>query len=274
MLYSYEWTTYKWINVNLSVAFHTTALTHTTFLAIFRYIAVKKPHFAQAHLTVVSCKKSIILFHVLIPILCSPTFFITSVEQMEQPTCSLTESYNLHYSAGQNLWRTTLWVFGVVCKLIPSSTIAALSLNLIISLRRIDSKRERLQRKDSSFSRKIYQQRLSKMLLMVTVLCVSVEVPHGTLQVLTAVFGAEFGVDVYDNLGDFFEMLTLLYNSINFLLYCLMSTEFQKTFRHLVYNPVKYVLCCCRLSYLNSGRESMEMSRSLLSRRCTRPEFV
>lgn len=272
--YSYSWTAYKWINVNLSVAFHTTALAHTTFLSIFRYVAINKPHFTQAHLNVTSCKRCIMAINFITPLLCIPTFFITSVDKASEARCGLNTAYELHYSASQNLWSATLWIFGVVFKLMPSSAIAVLSLNLIHSLKKFDVQRERLKNKNrkGSLTRKTHQQRLSKMLLLVAVLCVSVEIPHGLLQVLTAAFGAEFGVDVYDNLGDFFEMLTLLYNSINFVLYCLMSSEFQRTFRQLLYNPVRNAILC--RTTLTRDNNSIQLSTFMLKRRSTKPRSL
>ncbi len=55
-----------------------------------------------------------------------------------------------------------------------------------------------------------------------SLLCVLVEFPHGLLNLCTGIFGAAFGFLVYDHLGSFMEMLTLLYSSINFVLYCTM----------------------------------------------------
>lgn len=60
-----------------------------------------------------------------------------------------------------------------------------------------------------------------------------VELPHGCLNLLTAMYGESFGIRIYDHLGSFMEMLTLLYSSISFVLYCTMSNDYLRTFRSL-----------------------------------------
>ena len=42
--------------------------------------------------------------------------------------------------------------------------------------------------------------------------------------------------DIYDYYGEFLDILVLLNSSINFFLYCLMSSEFRKTFRQTYTN--------------------------------------
>ena len=64
-------------------------------------------------------------------------------------------------------------------------------------------------------SSRVVRSGTTRMLVVVGLLCFSVEFPHGVVNLLVAIYGAEFGRQVYDNLGDFFEMLTLLYRSIN-----------------------------------------------------------
>ncbi|KIH69454.1 hypothetical protein ANCDUO_00202 [Ancylostoma duodenale] len=48
-----------------------------------------------------------------------------------------------------------------------------------------------------------------------------------------AIYGEEFGIRIYDHVGSFMEMLTLLYSSLSFALYCSMSNDFLTTFRTL-----------------------------------------
>ena len=65
------------------------------------------------------------------------------------------------------------------------------------------------------------------MLLAVGLVCAAVEVPHAILHLATGVAGSEFGLEIYDRLGDLFEMLTILYSSINFVMYCSMNQRFR-----------------------------------------------
>ncbi len=83
--------------------------------------------------------------------------------------------------------------------------------------------------------------RNSVMLLVIVFLFILVEFPNGIMNVLAGVYGKSFR-DVYLKLGDFFDMLTLLYSSINFVLYCTMSSQFRNTFRQ-----VFCLSACCRM---------------------------
>uniref|UniRef100_A0AC34REV7 Uncharacterized protein n=1 Tax=Panagrolaimus sp. JU765 TaxID=591449 RepID=A0AC34REV7_9BILA len=58
-----------------------------------------------------------------------------------------------------------------------------------------------------------HTQRTTRMLVVVMILCVAVEFPHGLLNLCTAIYGEKFGIIVYDHLGSFMEMLTLFYSS-------------------------------------------------------------
>lgn len=218
-------------------------------LTIFRFCSVKLPHFSRSFLKQSSVKKCVIILYVTVPLMCFPTFFTTSVKLVEQQhACGHERYYDLMFVSSEEVFQVTLWTFGVVLKLIPGLTIGVLSFSLIHSLRSIDDRSEKLTGKEN-VRRKMHQQRITKMLLAVSLLCIAVEVPHGLVNVLTAVFGQEFGTEVYDNLGEFFEMLTLFYSSVNFVLYCLMSTEFQTTFKNLCFNccsgRTRRIFDCC-----------------------------
>lgn len=289
--------TYKWINVNVSVAFHTTALCHTLVLAIFRFLAIKAPTFTRANLNSKAARFSVLILHLTVPLLCTPTFFTSYVAKVRRTgpdeRCGYLEAYDLDYAADAYLIEVAMWEFGIFFKLIPSIMIVVLSFYLIVSLKRYNEKKDRLTGKKTyddpviksqkplrnapfsakedtvteslhkptalklgptkhsslrsppdqdsgkSAKRRSARSTLTKMLVTVSLLCAAVELPHGIINLLTAIFGQEFGTEVYDNLGDLFEMLTLLYSSVNFVLYCAMSTEFQRTFRQLFLTPIR-----------------------------------
>lgn len=62
-----------------------------------------------------------------------------------------------------------------------------------------------------------------------------VELPMGILNLCVAIYGEEFGNRYYDPVGNLMEMLTLLYSSVSFVLYCTMSNEYLSTFRALFF---------------------------------------
>ena len=68
------------------------------------------------------------------------------------------------------------------------------------------------------------------MLLAVVVLFTLTELPQGVLTLMNFFNGHCFTKLVYDPLGDILDMMALVNNSINFVLYCTMSTQFRNTF--------------------------------------------
>jgi hypothetical protein len=67
------------------------------------------------------------------------------------------------------------------------------------------------------------------MLLAVVVLFLLTEFPQGVLNLLSGLLEC-FVSEVYNPLGDFMDILALINNGINFLLYCTMSKQFRDTF--------------------------------------------
>jgi len=175
--------------------------------------------------------------------------------------------YDVDYSS-EILLSITTWTFGTIFKLVPCWVISVLSYGLIKSLKEVEERRRRMTKpifgsRDFSLisslrsSRttevvtetrsvstssaplitkrdpKQQRQRLTKMLLVIVLLFVVVELPQGILNLLTGILGLPFAYEVYDHVADFFSMLTLLYSSLNFVLYCVMSAQFKGEFLKL-----------------------------------------
>lgn len=70
--------------------------------------------------------------------------------------------------------------------------------------------------------------RTTRMLLVVITLFLVTELPQAVLIVLSATIPGFF-LEVYVPLGDIMDMVALVNNGINFLLYCIMSRDFRTT---------------------------------------------
>ena len=82
--------------------------------------------------------------------------------------------------------------------------------------------------------------RTTLMLTIVSVLFVITEFPQSILISMSIIKGESFYNNVYMPLGDLLDILALINNSINFLLYCSMSRAFRNTF----YNVMVNIWCC------------------------------
>nr|KAG5704370.1 hypothetical protein BaRGS_031076 [Batillaria attramentaria] len=110
---------------------------------------------------------------------------------------------------------------------------------------KINQRRDFLKFSISNNSKLREHSRTTKMLITVIVLFIITELPQGILIVLSATKEGFFNT-VYLPLGDIMDIVALVNNAINFVLYCSMSTKFRETFLCLY--------CHCR-----AYREELEM---------------
>merc|ERR1719264_1357943 len=77
---------------------------------------------------------------------------------------------------------------------------------------------------------------------------------------LAAVNGSEFFIHCYHPMGDFMDVMALINSAVNFILYCLMSKQFRKTFADLMGISPKLLKRCAdcwprMVGGLRSGEE-------------------
>lgn len=82
--------------------------------------------------------------------------------------------------------------------------------------------------------------RTTRMLLVVITLFLVTELPQAILIVLSATIPGFF-LYVYVPLGDMMDMIALVNNGINFLLYCIMSRDFRTTLLDMLRTAIKTV---------------------------------
>ena len=72
-------------------------------------------------------------------------------------------------------------------------------------------------------------------ILAVCILFMITELPQSIFILLSIIMGNNFYDDAYTPLGDLFDIIALVNNSITFLLYCLMSRIFRNTFWNIFF---------------------------------------
>ena len=77
--------------------------------------------------------------------------------------------------------------------------------------------------------------RTTLMLTAVSILFLITELPQSIFILLSIIMGNNFYDDAYMPLGDLFDIIALINNSINFLLYCSMSRAFRNTFCNIFF---------------------------------------
>ena len=157
------WTVYKTIHVNLSVTTHSFSVWLTVYLAVFRYIVIRKhgkfkkfkaKMCFKNFLSYKACFKMIITIGIFCLIFCSPAYFLyyADVELFENNTngtviyvYTLKET-NLNKASNGNLFKFTFYLQSVLAKLLPCVILVTFTILLINSLVRINRNKRRLKR--------------------------------------------------------------------------------------------------------------------------------
>lgn len=238
----FGWVCFLLFHASFSIVCHTIAIWLTISLAIFRFICIWFPARGNTYCTVERAKIAIGLIIVLTVIICIPNYI--SNQKSDIPDCNGTQFVGYVYSIktleSVTVSKLNYWVQAILIKLIPCFMLTLLTILLITAMHRAYKKRMALKnqgRKTDDSDKHGEQTRTTLMLLAVVVLFLITELPQGILTIISSVIESFFN-DVYMPLGDFIDMMTLLNNSINFVLYCSMSKQFRQTF-------IKTFCSCC-----------------------------
>jgi len=128
----------------------------------------------------------------------------------------------------------------IFVRLVPCVGLTVLSLLLVQTMRQAEERRQNLRGKSSAVTKAGKDgggggtdrktNRTTMMLLLVVVLFLVTEFPQGVINLLSGVLPGGFVNEIYMALGDLLDILALINNGINFILYCSMSKQFRDTF--------------------------------------------
>lgn len=127
----------------------------------------------------------------------------------------------------------------MLVKLVPCTGLTVLSILLVRTMKQAEERRQNLRAKSSVLQKEGDQarngrnrktNRTTRMLLVVVALFLLTEFPQGILNLLSGILDQAFVHEIYSPLGDFMDLLALVNNGINFILYCSMSKQFRDTF--------------------------------------------
>ncbi|GAB1601329.1 sex peptide receptor-like [Argonauta hians] len=233
----YSWVLFIVIHTNFIITCHTIALWLTVSLAVFRYIFVC--HHTQAPtLCNLARSKLTVLITVGINILfCIPTY--AQYKVTEFPAGNGKVSYWMDRRDLPQIYYTiSFWLFGVLMKVAPCTFLTILSAVLIHAMHQAEKRRLRLHSQGARATQEssnTESNRTTKMLIAVVLSVVITELPQGILALISGINNDVFK-EVYVPLGDVMDILVLINSAINFILYCIMSQAFRKTFRTHIFN--------------------------------------
>lgn len=239
---SHGWMSFMIFHINLTATTHTVSIWLCVLLAIVRYLHIRSPTKAMSNRLRRIHQSNIMIFVIyiasailLIPNYMSNELLEDTIEDTNE-TIFVLRDLKLGKNNTAALVLVNVWLYALTAKLIPCLLMSIFGSLLIYNIHvKIRHRRKVLQISGTSSIRLIEHSRTTKMLLAVIILFLVTELPQGVLIVCSACVENFFDT-VYIPLGDVMDIVALVNNAVNFILYCTMSTKFRETFVHLFCN--------------------------------------
>lgn len=215
---------------------HTTSIWLSVLLSIFRFFIIRM--YSSARTTEIwglyRSRLAIVITSVAVIITFLPLYVTLRIRAHHEFNRTIfyatflpaTIDYNYAISSG-------------MMKVAPAALLVFFGTLLLVTLHRADKRRMSLMEEartnlsgrdgKSLGRRERNSRRTTRMLLAVIILFVCVELPNGILMCLARM--RSYIKCVYQDVGVFFDLASLLKNAVTFVLYCSMSSEFRQTFR-------------------------------------------
>ena len=218
-----------------SVVVHTVSIWLTVTLAVFRYIFILYPRRGGVLCSLKRAKIAVFLVYVVTLIVCIPNFVTITVQGHATDSTNGTiyvwiVAFKLDSATDRFVYNFNFWIQAILVKLLPCTGLAILSALLVKTMQDHEKRKKKLRGNVAESENKDHKtHRTTRMLLAVVVLFLMTEFPQGIINLLSGLLH-DFVEEVYGPLGDLVDILALINNGINFILYCTMSKQFRDTF--------------------------------------------
>ncbi|XP_052228354.1 G-protein coupled receptor dmsr-1-like [Dreissena polymorpha] len=235
---TYGWMCYLLFHANFSLSMHSISIWLTIMLATFRFIYIFLYSRANKYCSTRHAKMVIFIIYISAVLLCIPNY-ISNYWELTNVTNTVTGENETVFTFSQrkyglyiHIFDMNYWIQSMLIKLVPCVLLTILTIMLILGLRKahhnhVQLKSQGMRNDDVEKHHEHY--RTTGMLLAVVILFLIVELPQGIMTLLM-IFMPELYNEVYNPLGDIFDIVALLNNAVNFVLYCSMSKQFRDTF--------------------------------------------
>ncbi|CAJ0566450.1 unnamed protein product, partial [Mesorhabditis spiculigera] len=191
----------------------------------------------------VTAWKMFFIVSAVISTLTIPTFYLHQIYQVDNSEGNLTLAdslipphYSMTFSSSCGFYRFNLWMMAIIMKTVPCILLLWFTIALVLKLRATDEKRHHLYSK--SFRKHIKKttvpDRTTYMLLVLLIVFLVTELPQGIIALLNGMYTHEINKYIYENVAELLDMLSLVNCSMDFILYCCMSSRYRQTFGHML----------------------------------------
>ncbi|XP_052832949.1 G-protein coupled receptor dmsr-1 [Octopus bimaculoides] len=238
------WTWFMLFHLNLVNTTHTISIWLCVLLSIIRYAHLRSPARGEyVRLRRLKLSRIFIMsIYISSAVMMTPNFITKKIVEkptMDNQTVYLIIDDNLINSDSQAAIILNYWLYAITGKLLPCVLIFIFGGLLIYKIHEKTRRRKQMmQISCANRTRLSEHSRTTKMLLTVIVLFLVTELPQGILIVMSITTPNIFDL-IYVPLGDLMDIIALVNNAINFVLYCTMSQKFRNTFFDV------YCACLC-----------------------------
>uniref|UniRef100_A0A7E4UWH7 G_PROTEIN_RECEP_F1_2 domain-containing protein n=1 Tax=Panagrellus redivivus TaxID=6233 RepID=A0A7E4UWH7_PANRE len=248
--FTFFWMAFLLVHMFMSICLHTTSLWLAVAMAFMRRMTLRVASLNSNWQRSQYAKRFAIVIFICVFVCSLPTLFVHEVIQMPymwHPTGKCANAFPSNTS--ETIFTITikksaldhkcqkfkynLWATGMLFKVIPCVLLMVLSCSLMMKLRDADRKRQQLLVSNSD-NKRITSDRTTAMLLTILVVFIATEFPQGILALLNAVYTTDVHHYIYLTLGDVLDLLSLVNSSVNFVLYCLISSRYRHTFCQVI----------------------------------------
>ncbi|CCD65612.1 G-protein coupled receptors family 1 profile domain-containing protein [Caenorhabditis elegans] len=257
--FTHSWLQFLLWHVVLSITLHTTSLWLAVAMAFIRRMTLRvtalnsqwqRPKFAW---------KLCLGIYMVVFVLCIPNMLVHEIARVEgndwRPgkTCQKFASnysepvytFMVSHAATINncrLFKWNIWMIGILFKIIPCILLIFLSFGLVSKIRDAEKHRRKLTSVPSNAStdskplkkKNGTSDRTTLMLVVILLVFLITEFPQGIISILCAIFTTDVHRYLYFYIGDVLDLLSLVNSSVNFVLYCVMSSRYRQTFWEVI----------------------------------------
>ncbi|CAJ0590077.1 unnamed protein product [Cylicocyclus nassatus] len=275
--YTHGWMLFLLWHVALSITLHTTSLWLAVAMAFIRRMTLRVARLNSTWQRPQFAWKLCVLIYICVFIMCIPSIFVHEISLYPggvwQPNSQCSSRYPANYTQPMytfsvskeatanncRLFKMNIWVIGIVFKVIPCILLMILSFGLVDKIRQAERHRRKLTNVSlnnpnsidgtSHPKKKSYRSdRTTTVLVVILIVFLITELPQGVISILCAVYTADVHKYLYFNLGDILDLLSLMNSSVNFVLYCIMSSRYRQTFWMVVLPSSAQSLCITKPS--------------------------
>lgn len=228
------WMSFLVFHINITSTTHTISIWMCVTLAIVRFLHISNPTKTNMFRVrrINQTRLIIVIVYLSSAMILIPNYLSNELHEamIDNETVYFLEDLKLGKSDTETTVLINVWLYAMSAKLIPCLLMSIFGSLLIYNIHvKVRQRRKVLQISGNNSARLSEHSRTTKMLVAVIILFIVTELPQGVLIVCSACI-ENFFDHVYQPLGDVMDIMALVNNSINFVLYCSMSAKFREIF--------------------------------------------